>query len=283
VEDCVGQADRTTLFLVMVLMATLPILGVCFLMGGVSFEEFTIVALLQIVTALCGAMIGLFCSSLSRRASSAMGWTIALMLFWLVVSWIAFSVWENTLTAPGTLSRINQTRYFLVGLFGQTNPIIVVLATIDPQIFSSAMGGIPLSSAGLPTWAVCILIQLLACAIFFWLATRAVRKPLSEPWSEPSKTPKEKAFETKLPKRKHPKQQNRFRRLHLCPPSSTRKPMRGGFSARFATSFFKRGFTTRTMRPPSPSQNAAVEHGDLGHCSDCSGLLLRALAVENFH
>lgn len=179
-------------FVALMLLASLPMVAVCFLMGGVSPQEFAQALLLQIATATGGAIIGLWFSARSRRANTAMSWTFAFMLVWGVGSFIALILWGNGVTSPTTASLWQQLRHDLCGLFGQTNPVMAALFIADP--LSMRMGGaarvpgISILSVDAPPWAISSGFQFALGALFFWLATHAVRKPLPDPlWLEPSK------------------------------------------------------------------------------------------------
>ncbi|MBV9467825.1 MAG: ABC transporter permease, partial [Abitibacteriaceae bacterium] len=168
-----GKLLSVLLFMGLLLLATLPIASLCFLMGGVSPAEFAIAALLQAITVLTGATVGLFCSAWTRRASSAMTFTWIFILLWGIGSFSAVFV-----------ARI-VTHDWITQLFGDTNPVLAVVALIEPQFRRSrvAMGGFDVAP-----WEVSLAFQLLLTPLLLWLAVRGVRKPLNEPyWMEASK------------------------------------------------------------------------------------------------
>ncbi len=184
-------------FSALILLASLPIVAVCFLMGGVSPQEFAQALLLQIATATGGALIGLWCSSRSRRANSALSWTFGLIIAWGVSSFVGFILWDSGFTAPAKASLWQQLRHDLCGLLGQTNPILAALLIANPQMMrmggAARVPGISILAIDAPAWAISSGFQLALGALLFWLATRAVRKPLPDPlWLEPSKKSRQK-------------------------------------------------------------------------------------------
>lgn len=77
-----GKLLSALAFVGLMLLAPLPIIAVCFLLGGVSPFEFICVALLQFMTALTAASIGLNCAAWNQQRGVAFAKTCGGLLVW---------------------------------------------------------------------------------------------------------------------------------------------------------------------------------------------------------
>jgi hypothetical protein len=78
----------------------------------------------------------------------------------------------------------------LATLFWQTNPIIASISITDPSAFSrmstmSATLGVKGTWLDVPVWTVCLGFEIVCSGLLLWWATRALRRPFTEPqWVE---------------------------------------------------------------------------------------------------
>jgi ABC-type transport system involved in multi-copper enzyme maturation permease subunit len=173
-----GKLASALLFALVLWLCALPISAICFLLGGVSYGEYLISLLLQIVTAVTGAVIGLYFSAWSRRAGAALRKTFAAL--------IVFNI-GSLLCAVLPIGSGLTTRLFY--LVGSSNPIVAVLSVVQGDIRSIFVlhgGGFLPSSwwidalVGLPPWAISLLVQSTVSILLFISMLRALRRPLPE-------------------------------------------------------------------------------------------------------
>ncbi|MBV9865581.1 MAG: ABC transporter permease subunit [Abitibacteriaceae bacterium] len=72
-------------FIGLMLLVPLPIMAICFPLGGVSPGEFVIAVVLNAGTAVACAAVGLVASASQRRSSTAIGWALASIVLWCIV------------------------------------------------------------------------------------------------------------------------------------------------------------------------------------------------------
>lgn len=180
-----GKLASALFFILLLMLAALPVVAICFLLGGVSPGEFALATLLHAVTATTCATVGLFFSAWSRRAATALRATFVVLTLWGVGSLICF------LTAPG---RSNSAMSLLFHLFGKTNPVMAAVAVGDPMAAGpgARFFGPPITTsssfvveflnilAALPPWAVSLAFQLLLVPLLLWSSARALRRPFAE-------------------------------------------------------------------------------------------------------
>jgi len=180
-----GKLASALSFLLLMLVVSLPVTSVCFILGGVSAGDFLIAAALQFVTALTGAIIGLYFSARSHRTFGALRATFVAMMIWGCGSaWAADNSWYWARSWSG--ASVLDMVYSLVGTaFGYTNPFLAAhsLSQTRPNPFPP--GSLPAQLTSFPHWLICITLELLMAALLLRMAARALRKPLPEPrWVE---------------------------------------------------------------------------------------------------
>ncbi|MBV9865585.1 MAG: ABC transporter permease subunit [Abitibacteriaceae bacterium] len=194
-----GKLLAACSFIALMILASLPIVATCFLLGGVSPADFMLALLLHVVTATTGAIIGLTCSAWSRRGSIALRMTFALIIMWNIGSAIAYltTIAFRLPASTGTTATVNWRILFL-HLFGYTNPILASFALVGnmPRAVPWIVASLPWA---MPPWAISIIFQCALSAALLWSATRALRKPFQEQyWIEGKKIvapPRRKARE----------------------------------------------------------------------------------------
>jgi ABC-type transport system involved in multi-copper enzyme maturation permease subunit len=142
-----GKLASALLFALLLWSCALPISAICFMLGGVSPGQYFLSSLIQLVTAVTGAMVGLYFSAWSHRAGAALRKTFAALIVWSIGSMLCAIVPVGT----GLTTR-------LMYLVGSSNPIVAVLSALE-----SSSGGIYiLRSRGFTpyAWWIDILVDL---------------------------------------------------------------------------------------------------------------------------
>ena len=174
-----GKLLSALSFIALMLLVPLPVIAICFLMGGVSPGEFGLAVLLHTVTAITSATVGLFCSAWSRRAMGGLRTTFLFLVVWGLGSALAFRTWTSWyLPSPSP----TQAMWDLVlGVVGQANPVIAAVTLVDPDVAQAGQFAWPAAAAlDAPPWMICMVVQGLLSLVLLWSATRAVSRPFAE-------------------------------------------------------------------------------------------------------
>ena len=126
----IGKWVSALSFLLLLIVVALPVTAICFLLGGVSQNEFIGSLAIQIATALFGAAMGLATSANQKRAASSLGATFGYVGLWVITSGVAF-FWA---TYYSGLEGI-------FNLYGWTNPLWAVSFLIRPEPWMPAYPG----------------------------------------------------------------------------------------------------------------------------------------------
>ncbi|MBV9865582.1 MAG: ABC transporter permease [Abitibacteriaceae bacterium] len=194
-----GKLLSALLMIGLLLAVPLPVIAICFFLGGVSPAEFGAALALQAATAATCATIGLFCSAWCRRSNVAMALAFATVFGWGISSFIALVLAEigkaggfskadvqGTVWALLDLSKTSAL-WDLLSFYSSSNPVYAavslseLVSSLPAPSLLTVMGDIPL-------WALCIALQTWITLFLLWLAARALRKPFVEQyWYEVSK------------------------------------------------------------------------------------------------
>jgi len=179
-----GKMLSALSFIALMMLVPIPIVALCFLMGGVSPGEFGAALLVQAATAGVCAAIGILCSAWSRRAGSAMSASMGWVIVWGVSSAIARFL---TMIPP-----LNFVLKYVCAVYAMTNPIYASLDLLDAN-FARNFGTpgftwwLPL---GLPPWLLTVFLLSLVTLLLCRLAAWGVRKPFGEQyWRERTAAP----------------------------------------------------------------------------------------------
>lgn len=158
-----GKLGAISLFVVVLLLAGAPITSICFILGGVAPEEFLKSLLLQTLTILLCAAIGLFYSSQARRSLIAARNSFIAMLIFAVGTGFAFDLNEATgfdfLEIPAAMLTL-------------LNPIRAQIAIFDD--FTTAYSSLPPIIPHPFRFTLCSLF--FYALLFLWGAARGVKK-----------------------------------------------------------------------------------------------------------
>ena len=167
-SQIVGGKFTACLWLVLLLiLAALPPLSICFLLGGVAPTEFVRAAIVQLLAAISGASIGLYFSSRALRPSWAMSQTFTCIILWsggAYFSWLALS-------SGGTR---NAAWDAVLELILATHPVSALQILFDSMPMRM---GTPLISSS-DAFIAIIGIHTILCAFLLRAATRATAKQL---------------------------------------------------------------------------------------------------------
>lgn len=183
-----GKFAAALSFLLLLILAALPLQSLAFLFGGVAVEEVLIGLLLLIVTAVAFSAAGMLFSSFLDRplASTVLAYGFAILLvFGPPFLFLVFSGLFG-MAFSGLGGRLSVTAEMLLILGGwllvSSNPLSTAVATevILTQQQNAWTFSLPLSrgaSLTLPApWILYCLIQLLLSLIMIWASIRLVRR-----------------------------------------------------------------------------------------------------------
>ena len=176
---CGGKMLSVWGFVTLLMFAPLPMTALCFLLGGVSPQEFCAALALQFTTALFGLSVGIWASAWSRRATTAMALAFGVVIGWGVLTFFVFiahqmrSPWVNLGSAGSAWQS-----FLLDGLW-RTNPLFVFIMEAENSRANMSWFSIytPFRYAD---WVFCGALQIAISAALLKSATRALWKPLDD-------------------------------------------------------------------------------------------------------
>ncbi len=171
-EIVIGKLLSALSFVALMIAITLPIVAVCFLMGGVSPGDFLMALALHIATAICCASIGIAVSSWCKTGMVAIVLSIAAIGTWCGLTYVA---------AIGAFTGFNPSaaplpwpQSELLELFFKAHPVTAILQVVGILDISK---GLPWKTSTAP-WKVC-LVFLSAFTLFnLWIASKGTRRLL---------------------------------------------------------------------------------------------------------
>ena len=177
-----GKLFSAVAFILLTSLVTLPIIGLTFLMGGVSPGEFFGVFALHGSVAVAGASLGMFFSSRSRRPLPALISSVVAMGVWFFGSGLALFLGEEGFdfwpfyaspTSPFFSSLTDCMKWI-----GFANPLLSTFMIVDPREMTRGGTLLPVGP-DFPYWTICPAFCLVVTAWSLWGAMRAVRKPFA--------------------------------------------------------------------------------------------------------
>jgi ABC-type transport system involved in multi-copper enzyme maturation permease subunit len=162
-----GKLTATLSTVILFIVASLPLYGFVFLLGGVSPKEVLLLYLIILVVALLVGCWSLMFSAFFRRTVAAIIASYALLILMLGGSTILF-------TLLTTITTLNQgtTPFFLIMAF---NPL-TILGWLFPDFVRDIIISINYNwfRGGFQIWHLALLVQGALAALSLWLATRAI-------------------------------------------------------------------------------------------------------------
>lgn len=167
-------------FMVLIVLATLPIYSIVFLYGGISPSQLTLVFLFYLFTMLLLGSIGIMCSTLFKRTIMSVIMTYGITLFIFIVTGVAYlllyAVVQQTYYS-GTVP----PKYSWVGFVLGLNPVGALISIFEPSVSKQAFlvnSGNLQDDAPISLWLQFLLVYAVVIAGALWTAIRRIR-PLS--------------------------------------------------------------------------------------------------------
>lgn len=182
-----GKLNTAFLFILLLLFASVPLLSIATIFGGVTFAEIAIGAILLVVTTLAFSAVGVFFSSFTKRTliSTVMAYTFTLLMVFGIPAFITTSVafYGAVVSTPTGLSTFSEIFIILIiYLMIMINPIATAFVTelilLEGSTFyynfplPSNSGTIPIPSPWLGYVAVYLGISL----VLIWFSIYFVRQ-----------------------------------------------------------------------------------------------------------
>ena len=137
----VGKLLSALAFVVLMILAGIPVSALVLMYGGVLVEDIVRVQVVLLVSAIGFGVIGLFCSALIKRTQSATVIAYSTVLFLTVGTFFIWRLWTATLTGvtEGTFGLTNRAPEQLLYL----NPAVAMVEIVaDTEITTGDMGKI---------------------------------------------------------------------------------------------------------------------------------------------
>lgn len=160
----VGKLLSSIAFLVLLLIATLPMYSLVFLFGGVSPGQLLSVFLLFLLTVFSLGSLGVLFSTITKKTVVAMISTYGTMIFLTVFTAIFFFVSMTFMDETST----HFISYFWIAL----NPFAVVLSVLVPDIH---LGISEMTRVDQPLWVVYTIIYVVIGVVSLVLAVKNLR------------------------------------------------------------------------------------------------------------
>lgn len=164
-------------FMVLIVLATLPIYSIVFLYGGISPSQLILVFLFYLFTMLLLGAIGILCSTLFKRTIMAVIMAYGMTLFIFVVTGVAYllmlAVVQQTYYS-GTVP----PKYSWVGFILGLNPAGALISIFEPGISKQAFlvnSGNLQDDAPIALWLEFLLVYAVVTAGALWIAIRRIR------------------------------------------------------------------------------------------------------------
>lgn len=182
-----GKLLSALSYVLLLVLAAIPLQSIAFLLGGVVLEELIISQLVIFTAALTFALWGLFCSSAMRSTLGASVMTFAGALFVTIGTPMLVGLFAAilapfiaTLGTSFTRTMEIALQYILIFLAATNLPATLIVSEVfllqEDAIFYFT-GSAGTSRFWLPTpWPIFILLYLLLAWVLYWLSVRNVRK-----------------------------------------------------------------------------------------------------------
>lgn len=179
----VGKLLAGMAFLLLLLLATLPLFSVIILFGGVTWSDISRVLVTVLGSAVMGCMLGLLCSIITRQTYSATLLCYALLVAVVGGTLFAANLWSLTnglRPAPPTYVVANPLAAIGSALGRTRPPEIVTAETLQPLVILSLLtqGTIPTSVEDqllLPVYRASLTLYGGVSLLIFWVSMHAVQ------------------------------------------------------------------------------------------------------------
>lgn len=171
----IGKLLSSVAFLVLMLLAGLPLYSLVFLFGGVSPSQLITIFLFYLVTLIAIGSIGIMFSTITKRTIVSMIATYGAMIFLGGITAFLFFVglsMEQMFMNPGT-PQPNATPFSPISYFwASINPGALMITILYPEMASSLESVVGIS---IPVWVSYLIFYVLITAICLFIAIRKLR------------------------------------------------------------------------------------------------------------
>lgn len=184
-----GKLFASLAYLLLVIVAGIPVASVAFLMGGVSFDQLCMALVVMIIASLMVGSVGIFWSSLmrtSREANRYTFWSILVLLFGVPLAILfGLSVFFSRFLSLNSVFYSDNLQRDLISWILSLNPMYAVLTTSEilknrsgSNIFFFSNG--PGDLINVTPFTRFLILALLVSAFFIWQAIKRI-KPVRSP------------------------------------------------------------------------------------------------------
>ena len=165
-----GKLTAALSAVILLIIASLPLYGFVFLMGGVSPRDLFILMAILLITAVIAGCWSLMFSSIFKRTVSAVVASYALSLFLLggtiiIAALVTQIFYRSQTTVPAYLLLLVNPMSIFEWLYPQA--VLEMLRELSNRAY-------PFSASWLKFWHISLLVNSALAALSLWLATRAV-------------------------------------------------------------------------------------------------------------
>ncbi|WP_102692826.1 ABC transporter permease [Rummeliibacillus pycnus] len=163
-----GKISSSIVFLLLLLIAGLPLYSLVFLFGGISPGQLLIIFAFLIVTMLAIASIGVMFSTLIRKTIISMITTYGAMLFLSGITAFFFMIGISTIeNSPGLRDPAPISHFWAM-----INPIALMLTLISPEMSDSL---VELTKIHFPVWAGYLIFYVAITVICLFISVKKLR------------------------------------------------------------------------------------------------------------
>lgn len=167
----IGKLLSSVAFLILMLVAGLPLYSLVFLFGGVSPSQFITIFLLYLVTLVAIGSIGIMFSTITKKTIVSMIATYGAMIFLGGITAFFFFIgvsMEQMSMGMSTATPFSPITYFWASI----NPGALMVTILYPEMASSLESVVGIS---LPIWVVYLIFYILLTAFCLFVAIRKLR------------------------------------------------------------------------------------------------------------
>jgi hypothetical protein len=181
-----GKLLSALSYVLLLVLAAIPLQSIAFLLGGVTLEEMIISQIIVFVSAISFALWGLFCSSAMRSTLGASVMTFAGALFVTIgtpmLAGLFIAILAPFFAIYGSISSAMEIalQYVLVLMLSTNLPATLIASELflleegAVFFFKGSTGG---TSYWMPSpWPLFVVLYLLLAWVLYWLSVRNVRK-----------------------------------------------------------------------------------------------------------
>ena len=167
----VGKLGAAVAFLLLMMVASLPVYGLLFLLGGIALTNLVLTTLIYVVTVFLLGALGLYFSAVFKRTQAAVITTYGILIGWTALSFIFSMLIIYVFSRPSLPPN-------WVVLLGYVNPVVGLSAAMGPPMGSvTELYRVILNSpaAQQAAWWKYSLFAVGTTALLVWLTARKIR------------------------------------------------------------------------------------------------------------